>query len=352
MNEIWIVGATGRVGRAVAARLAAQHALVLVGRDIARLRALAGEIDGDPRTVVAGSVDVVLAELSRAAPAVVVNLLGPSGSPIARACPPGTHYVDLANGLFPVARLLDSHDEAVAAGRTVVTGVGWGVLGTESVVLRMCAERPAPERVRVDMVPTIDSEPGVVGAALAETIIETFAAGGRRYEHGRLVRARLGGDFELLTLPDGSTVSTAGAPSGELEAARRASGAPFVVAASSTLPSGRAARAALPAAALLSLPPLREAARRRLARIPTTPREREREFSWAHARVEERDGSVREGWLRAGEAMAFTTAVTAEVASRLSRHEGRPGAYTPGALFGPELAVQAGGEFLLGAAVA
>ena len=45
--------------------------------------------------------------------------------------------------------------------------------------------------------------------------------------------------------------------------------------------------------------------------------------------------------------MAFTNAVTTAVALRLAGNEGRPGAYTPGALFGPDLAVQAGGRFFI-----
>lgn len=100
-------------------------------------------------------------------------------------------------------------------------------------------------------------------------------------------------------------------------------------------------------AALLSLPPLRSAAKRRLARVQVSPQERTREFSWAHARVQGRDGSTREGWLRVGEAMAFTVAVAVEVTARLSRKEARPGAYTPGKLFGPELAEKAGAQFIL-----
>jgi hypothetical protein len=43
--------------------------------------------------------------------------------------------------------------------------------------------------------------------------------------------------------------------------------------------------------------------------------------------------------------MDFTVAAAAEVAARLARGEGRPGAYTPGALFGPDLAEAAGGAF-------
>jgi hypothetical protein len=189
---------------------------------------------------------------------------------------------------------------------------------------------------------------GTVGAALAGSVIDSLAAGGRRYEHGELVRVRLGADFEHLTLPDGSTVGTLGAPSGELLAAHRASGAPFVVAGSSAVPSTRAIRMMLPVvAALMSFQAIRGAARRRLAAVHAPPPAQLREASWAHARVEWPDGVRREGWLRAGEAMAFTTSVMAEVAARLARGEGRPGAYTPGSLFGPELAVKAGGQLMV-----
>jgi short subunit dehydrogenase-like uncharacterized protein len=352
MNEIWILGATGRAGRSIAAQLAARHVSpVLVGRDPARLRELAGTIGGKPRIVAAGSVDAVITELAQSTPAVVINTIGPfteTALPIVRACPPGTHYVDLANELFAVTDVLGLHDEAVASGRSLVTGAGFGVLATESVVLKLCEDRPPAARVRVDALAMVEAEPGTVGPALAASLIDGLAAGGRRYEHGQLVRARLGGDFERLTLPDGSTVQAIGVPTGELEAARRASGAPFVVAASSAVPAGRAIRAILPAAAaLLSLPALGNAAKRRLARVRVGPQERSREFSWAHARVQWPDGSTREGWLRAGEGMAFTATVAAEVASRLGRNEGRPGAYTPGSLFGRELAVHAGGQFIL-----
>ena len=71
------------------------------------------------------------------------------------------------------------------------------------------------------------------------------------------------------------------------------------------------------------------------------------EFSWTHARVEWASGKTREGWLRMGDAMVFTTAVVAQVAGRLAANDGRPGAYTPGALFGPDLAIHVGAQFFL-----
>jgi len=352
VNEIWILGAAGRSGRAVAAQLAAaQLPLVLVGRDTIRLRELAGAIGGDTRIVTVGSVAAVVTEISRSNPAVVINTIGPfseTASPIVRACPPGTHYVDLANDLFSVVGLLGLNDEAVSSGRSLVTGVGFGVLATESVLLKLCEARPPAVRVRVDAVPMVEAEAGQLGSALAATIVDILATGGRQYAHNRLVRTGLGSHSERLTLPDGSSVQTGSGPSGELEAARRASGAPFVVAASSAAPTAAVVRAVLPAvSALVRLAAFRNMATRRIAGIRTKPQERVREFSWAHARVEWASGTTREGWLRAGEAMAFTAAVVAEVARRLALNEGRPGAFTPGALFGPDIAIHAGGQFIL-----
>ena len=116
----------------------------------------------------------------------------------------------------------------------------------------------------------------------------------------------------------------------------------------STAAAAPAARAMMPAiSALIRLPAIRRFATRRFARVPVRAQQRPRESSWAHARVEWATGATREGWLRTGDGMAFTAAVTADVAQRLARDERRSGAYTPGALVGPPLAVDAGGQFIL-----
>ena len=75
-RETWVIGATGRSGRAVAGLLAATGTpLVLVGRDRRRLDEVAAPLDG--ARVVAGALDHVLAELTQRPPAVVVNTVGP-----------------------------------------------------------------------------------------------------------------------------------------------------------------------------------------------------------------------------------------------------------------------------------
>jgi len=361
MNEIWILGATGRSGRAIAAGLTgAGLSPVLVGRDTERLRKLAAAIDRSLRVVTAGSVDAVVGELSRSRPAVVINTIGPfsdTALPIVRACLlSSAHYVDISNELFSVIALLGLHDEAASSGCTFVTGAGFGVLATESIVLKLCEGQPPAASVRVDAMATVEPEAGRMGTALAATIIDVLAAGGRRYEHGQLVRSRLLSGLEGLRLPDGSRIKTATGPSGELEAARRASGASFAVAASSLVPASAMRRAVLRAILpLLKITLLRNMAIRQVAGIELKPKRRKEakskqrrsEFSWAHAQVQWASGAHGEGWLRTGDAHVFATNVAVEVAMRLARNEGQPGAYTPGALFGPGLAADAGGKLMI-----
>jgi short subunit dehydrogenase-like uncharacterized protein len=352
-DEVWILGATGRSGRAVAARLASTPGVVpvLVGRDRTRLDEVAEGLGGSIRTMPAASLDELTDLVGRARPSVVVNTIGPfskTAVPLATACLAGSHYVDLANDLESLFGLLGMHDEAVAAGRTFITGAGFGVLATESVVMTLCEGLPTPSHVRVDALPSVASEVGVIGAALAATIIDGFAFGGRRYERGRLVPARVGAERQRLTLPDGTAVTTSAVSTGDLHAAWLASGSPSVTAGSSLLPDSPALRMVLPVAgAALSLEPLARLATRLLARTPTAARARNREHSFGHALVSWPDGTTREGWLRAGEAMEFTAAVMAECVVRLARSDSAPGAYTPAAALGPELATSVGGEFVL-----
>jgi short subunit dehydrogenase-like uncharacterized protein len=349
-DDIWVLGATGRSGRAIARLLhATGHSVVLAGRDAARLAPIAASLDG--ARVVCGSFDEMLAQLRQAAPAVAVHTVGPFArtcGPVMAACPPGTHYADIGNELPGTTAVLDRHDRAAADGSTFVTGAGFGVLATESVVLRLCEGRPAPARVRVDAIPSVASEKGVIGSALAGSMIDGAPEGGRRVEHGHLTRFPVAGARQRLVTPAGDTVTTSALPTGDLLAAWRASHAGSVISATSVLPSGPAVRAVFPLMSLLMrAPSLRRFTIGRVARIPLPQRERPTEFSWGHAWAQWDDGTARDGWLRLGDAQDFTVAATAEIARRLAGRQAPPGAYTPAALFGASLATDLGAEFML-----
>ena len=350
-NEVWVLGATGRTGRMIARRLhEAGVALVLVGRDRERLEGVAAGLGGAPRLLV-GSLGSTLAGLAQDRPGVVVNTVGPfttTAAQVARACPAGTHYVDVTNELPAVQQILALDRQAAAGGQVFVTGAGFGVLATESVLLRLCHGQPPPARVRVDAMASVGMEAGAVGAALAGTIVGILSSSGREVRHGRLVGSRVAAHPAQLTTPDGDVLATRSGASGELIAAWRASNAGSVIAATALVPSGAFTRFVLPALpAVLRIPGVRPLAVSAIARIPQHAQQRPRTWSWAHARAEWPSGEAREGWLRIGDGHDFTAAAATEVTRRLLEGQGRPGADTPGALFGPELAEAAGGTFIL-----
>ncbi len=170
-DEVWVLGATGRSGRVIASQLAgAQVPLVLVGRDPARLEQAreqtCGDQPGSVRTLATGSIALMAAEVQRQRPAVVVNTVGPfarTAVPLARACLAGSCYVDLANDVTAVSGLLGLREKAVAAGRTFITGAGFGVLATESVVVRLCQARPDARGYGSTRCPRWRSRPGRSG---------------------------------------------------------------------------------------------------------------------------------------------------------------------------------------------
>lgn len=355
-NELWVLGATGRTGRAITAHLADRGVpLVLVGRDAKRVAAVADPMRA--RTVVATTPLEMIAAIRAEEPAVVVNTVGPfqdTAVDIAEAVLPTGDYVDLANDVGTLTELLSRDDLARRLGHTLITGAGFGVTATESVVTWLMAGRSPAERVRIDMIPSIASTAGVLGEAFALTIVEGLPGvpgggrfAGRRIAAGMLAPAPLGGEPLHLTTPDGDDITTALMPLGELLSAQHATRAPFVSSGSSEAPSGRLARLVMPAMLpLLQIGALRRFAGRRVAAIKTTDRPRPREHSWAHARIEWPDGTAREGWLRLPDASDFTASLAAEVAFRLLDGRGKPGAFTPAALFGATLAEACGGQYL------
>lgn len=350
MGEIWIIGATGRAGRSITAELTTGgHQIVLVGRNAERLAAAAAAVEAPggppPRTLV---TDDPAGRITADTPDVVVNTVGPFGAttvPTARACvAAGSHYVDLANEFEPVRSLLELDSAARAAGSTLVTGAGFGVLANEALVYELCAGRPAPTRVRVAAMPVVDG----LGPAVLASVVDAAATGGLIYRGGRIERTRLGAHLQHIPLPDGTTRPTVAVPTGELEAAVRASGAGDVISTSSEVPTGRATRAVLPVVgAILRVDAVRRSVIRLIDRFGLTPPSAPGDTSWAYAYAEWEGGETRQAWLRTGEGYAFTSRVAARVAARLADGDGRPGAFTPGALFGADLARSAGGTITI-----
>ncbi|BDZ47772.1 membrane protein [Frondihabitans sucicola] len=351
-NDIWILGATGRTGRDVAARLDREGVdLVLAGRSRSTLDALAGELGGRPRVSV-GSLDENLRRLAQDPPRVVVNTVGPfatTSRQVSEALPDGTHYVDISNEFSGFEDVFGLDERAKRKGQTLVKGAGYGVMGTEAAILRLCEGRPRPARVRVDSLPTLALAAGPLGAALAGSVVEVIRFGGREVRGGSLVRSATASHPRTIVTPEGDSLFTGGGASGDLFAAWRASGAEAVVAASMAAPSNPVVRRViLPIlGVLIRIPGAPAFLSGRIAKIKLKEGSMARTATWGHAEAEWPDGTTSEAWLRTGDAGVFTADVFAEVALRLLRGEGKPGAFTPGALFGADLAEAAGATITL-----
>lgn len=184
MNEVWMLGATGRTARAIAGALdEAGASLVLAGRDRSRLEDAARALGSAPRLAV-GPLEGLAGQFAAGAPAVVINTVGPfalTAEQVLAGLPPGSHYVDVANEYAALEAVLGRDGDAVAGGQVLVTGAGFGVVATESIVVCLCEGQPPAARVRVDALPSLATEPGAMGSALAGTIIESLPFPAARY---------------------------------------------------------------------------------------------------------------------------------------------------------------------------
>ncbi|MDQ0393758.1 NAD(P)H-binding protein [Labrys monachus] len=344
-----ILGANGRAGRVIARALSTrEHAVILVGRDEDALSTLASTLQCKSRTVVAGDLKAIIAAIADHRPAVVVNTIGPFGEtalPIIDGCPAGTHYLDLANEMQVFESMMVAEPRIKERRQCVVTGAGWGVLATESIVLKLCADQPPAKRVRIDNLASVKAD-GTLGDTVAATIVDNLSYGGRCYQDGRLKRVRMGYQPDRFAVPDGTNAVTGGASTADLEAARRASGASDIVAGAELAPTSPVIAALAGFIGALSrFGFIRRQLQRSFAKMPNTPPKRN--TSWARAVVEWPGDRRRVGWLRAGDAYDFLAKASAETATRLADQKGKPGVYTPGGLFGAELAELAGAMFIL-----
>ena len=352
IDEIWILGATGNVGRALAGRLAAARipGVVLVGRSAERLASVARTLGGPVRTRQLAGFAEMLAAVQRERPLVVVNLLGSyagTAIPLAKACMPDGNYVDLSIDISTLSDLVGLHGEARDANSSIIGGAGFGVLATEALVVRLCAGRPAPTRVQIDALSSYAPDDGVMGEALAVTSVDVMSTGGRAYREGRLTPVPLGSNLRKHALPDGTAVKSAAVPSGELFAARQASKAQTIDFTSALAPTSPLIRPALPLLSrLLKIPSMRRTMINSLAASKTRRAPRPRPHSWGHAVIDWADGTRRESWLRADDAMDYTADVLAAVVGAFRDGTAPRGAYTPAAALGPRLATDAGAAFL------
>ena len=312
-SDVLLLGAAGNSGRLIAAELAARGLSVrLAGRgrgpleDLARALAAGGATTG-VRTIDASDA-ASLAE-AIAGVGVVLSTIGPFArlaGPVIDAClATGVSYVDIANEWAAVRGLLDRDEQARAHAVTLVTGAGFGPAATETLVLRLAGQQlgTVPGLVRVAAAAEVTRQSDGVRQTIQESLSEGVAI---TYRDGQVVRKGLGCGATVLTFGGAQRRMLPG-PVGDLEAARRASGAANVVA---------------------------------YIADPAAPGGGTGSCTWAE--VVAPDGHIAVAELVTGEGVRATAAIAAETARRVLAGA-KPGAWTPGQLFGAALVTDATG---------
>ncbi|MGW0178841.1 saccharopine dehydrogenase family protein [Nocardia sp. NPDC003345] len=192
MSKIVLFGATGYTGRLIAEALIGRGAApVLAARDATAVGKLAADLGGAD-TAVADVTDPASVRALLGRGDVLVTTVGPflkyGGPALDAAVSAGAHYFD-STGEGPFIRgVFDRHEEAAAAGSSLLTAFGFDYVPGNLAAALALAE--APEAVRVDIGYFI-TDPGTSGGTRASMAGMLFA-GGFALRDGRLADERTG----------------------------------------------------------------------------------------------------------------------------------------------------------------
>ncbi|WP_285424020.1 MULTISPECIES: trans-acting enoyl reductase family protein [unclassified Pseudomonas] len=314
MNTLLIYGATGYTGR-MAARRAKDLGLAfeIAGRNRQALASLAEELGVGYRVFEASSGATQALDGVR----VLLNFAGPfahTAPALMQACiEAGVDYLDITAEIT-VYRLAERlGDLASEAGVMLMPGVGWDVVPTDSLAVRLARRTPDPRALRIAL-----QVPGSMSRGSAMSVGEIVAAG---------VMARV--DGELVATPDAAAqpfdfgdgpVLCEPLSFGDLVTAWHSTQIPdiamYVHIAADAFPQGD------------------------LALLPDGPTAAEREAHRARAVVEvtAADGAVSRSVIETVNGYTFTPLSAIEAARRVLIGERQPGFETPARVFGSDFA--------------
>jgi short subunit dehydrogenase-like uncharacterized protein len=304
-----LYGANGYTGGLIAQQaLDTGHQPVLAGRNGPEISALARRL-GLPHRVV-DSDDAAALQEALVDVELLLNAAGPflhTATPLSEAClSVGVHYLDLSNELQVFRALYGLGDRARRAGICIMPGVGFGVVATNCLARYVSEAVGGAEHLEV-ATRIASAQPGPGAAATTQ---ENLPYGGWVRRSGDLVAQELFTGVTTLEFPDGPCEAMP-VPTGDLEAAFRATGASSVT-----------AYAVSPSAADPS------ASGGEIIETQT-----QRSFGWARATGS--DGSTATALLQTGDSYSFTPAASIRAVEEILEGS-HPGALSPASAFGAD----------------
>ena len=309
----WMLyGATGYTGTLIARHaLDRRHRPVLAGRNRPNVSALAGRLGLPHRAVNLNDATALRAALADVD--LVLNAAGPflhTAAPLAEAClSAGVHYLDISNELRVFRTLYELDERAQLAGVSIIPGVGFGVIATNCLARYVSETVGGAEHLEV-ATRIASAQPGPGAAA---TMQENVPFGGWIRQAGHLVPQELFTGVTTIEFPDGPCEAMP-VPTGDLEAAFHATGAPGVIAYAASPPAEK--------------PPESDD-------VETAESKTYESFGWARATGS--DGSTATALLKTGDSYAFTSAASIRAVEE-TLERSLSGALSPAAAFGADFA--------------
>lgn len=333
-----IYGAYGYTG-ALTARLAVERGLspVLAGRDAARLKPLANQLDLEYR--VFGIEDT--AEMERALSSVyaVLNCAGPflhTHKRLVAAClRTTTHYLDITGEIPVYSSLAAMGLVARDAGIMLLPGIGFDVVPTDCLAADLKRRLPAATSLALAI---YSNGPARVSRGTAKTFIEGLSAPVSTRVGGAIVPVPHVSESRVIDFGNGPIHATL-MTLGDVFTAHHSTGIPniktYVALPSAVRIVLRLARPILP---LLSRKLVLSVLRRLISAGPVGPTDKQRRQTntYAWGEVEDDNGNALTSRLRLPEAYTFTALASIAAIRRVLSGDAPIGYQTPSSAYGPD----------------
>ena len=332
-----IYGATGYSGELVAEEAKRRGMTpILAARDRERLEALAGRLELPWRAV--GLDDRPALERALEDVDCVLHCAGPfvrtSAAMVAACLSTRTHYLDITGEIAVFERVLAARLRAEAAGVVLLPGVGFDVVPTDCLAVRLAAALPDA----TDLELAFTASGGSASRGTLKTIIAALPAAGAIRKNGKITPVALAWDAKEIDFSCGRRWAMT-IPWGDVSSAFHSTGIPNIRVYTGQSPAAirraRRLRLLLPVA---GLGPVRRFLEWRVGRSVTGPdratRDSVRTYLWGQ--VENEAGDRISATLETPEGYAFTALSSVECVRRVLDGEVCAGAWTPALAFGSD----------------
>ncbi len=335
IEKPWMIyGAYGYSG-ALIAREAVRQGLrpVLAGRNEARLKGLAGELDlpvrvfslDDPAAVAAQLTDVHL----------VLHCAGPfsaTAAPMIEACLHSTtHYLDITGEISVFEHAHAQSRRAEAAGIIICPGVGFDVIPTDCLALALKTALPDATHLALGF----DSRSSM-SAGTAKTSVEGLKMGGRIRRQGQIVEVPLAYRTRRINFGDGEKNAVT-IPWGDVATAYYSTGIPnievYVPLSSKAIRGLKLMRLMRP---VLATGAVQNFMKKRIERTVQGPTEtqRKRSLTYVWGEVRNQRGEIKTGRIVTANGYEVTVHGSLAVVKKLLSEAPEPGSRTPAQIMG------------------